>query len=209
MYRTPEIPYTTLHHGLKVSSSLAITVISTKPCPPLIPVRDLKGSMELATTEVRRSPRSLIASCQQAAELEEAGYSQARDRQIRARPQSPDRRRLVPRRNHRTRKSLRCQTRFEPRRPRSISASVSSTLPDSSLRSIDVRVPQASTPTVFSGTWLARTEPGHSASHPPLWGSQDRPQRLHAVAQSAPPCRPGQSGPGRRRHLPGCRVPAG
>lgn len=114
-----------------------------------------------------------------------------------------------PRRNHRIRKSLRCQTRSEPRRPRSISAPVSSTLPDSSLRSIDVRVPQASTPTVFSGTWLARTEPGHSASHPPSWGSQDRPQRLHAVAQSAPPCRPGQSGPGRQRHLPGCRAPAG
>lgn len=87
--RAPEIPYTTLPHGLKVSSSLANTVFSTKPCPPLIPMRDLKGSMELATTEVRRSPRSLIASCQQAAELEEAGYSQARDRQIRARPQSP------------------------------------------------------------------------------------------------------------------------
>lgn len=51
-----------------------------------------------------------------------------------------------PRRNHRIRKSLRCQTRSEPRRPRSISAPVSSTLPDSSLRSIDVRVPQASTP---------------------------------------------------------------
>lgn len=74
-------PRNTLHKASsqteEVSSSLAATVISTKPCPPLIPMRDLKGSMELAITEVRRSP---ITSCQQAAELEKAVYSQAPDR---------------------------------------------------------------------------------------------------------------------------------
>lgn len=66
------------------------------------------------------------------------------------RPQSHYQHWPVRRRNRRTAKNMRCQKRSEPRRPRSISASVSPTLPDSSLRSIEVRVPQASAPRIFT-----------------------------------------------------------
>ncbi|XP_038957253.1 collagen alpha-1(III) chain-like [Rattus norvegicus] len=116
----------------------------------------------------------------------------------------------VRRRNPRTAKNMRCQKCSEPRRPRSMSASASPTLPDSSLRSTEVRVPQASTPIVFTGIpGCPAQDPGtgHRILPPEL--PRTDPRRLHAAAQSAPPCRPGQSGPGRRLHLPGCGAPAG
>lgn len=170
--------------------------------------------MELATKEVRRSPHGSRASPQQAVERGRAGGWRTPGRAGQARPQRRDRHRQRVGGASATPTAGAVMHVPSPSNPDQSTRLSAPTLPDSSLASRKAHAPQASTPTALT---LARTvscprhprEGGPAATRylPDSPGPRPRPLRPHAVAQSAPPGRPGQSGPG-RPHLPGWQTGA-